>query len=407
MSFMNQGDLFMKKNKKNVFALLLALSLLAGCATNTTPSNSPDISTPSVNASNNLPSSDSSDTSKSSTDVESTTFTLEEANEALFNAVFVDEDFTEVRVSQYNNYNTYRQQRSTKISSYLDVTLYVGTTVNRDSNSIITATSNFREERTYNDGIYTQIKKFDTTFAATAYRYETDELEALINLNAGQGYNAWLILNTFTSNYDGRYFGEILSDGSRHATFIYTGEIDDDLYQYIAGFEFTIDAQYHVTDFWYTEGYYDTFYDNYDTPTSMRKHGVYGVGYSYFMESYKLGELTSYPFALQYSIEDNFITEASFSKESLTYSISETPEDEYGYKSVNLLELLITNPQIGDLVRGCPINNLSFSSSNSDVIVINDGWYADFIGEGEATITVYDKAYGVTGSNTLTITLLP
>lgn len=404
---------------RKVLISLLSLSLLFGCSNGDTNSDNtsnhsdeftdtPSSDSSSIDTSSENEESSSGTSNNTSIDISASgSFSVEDATDALALALLVDQDFTEVRISQYNNYSNYRQSRSTKMNSYLDTTIYVGTTINRDANSYITASSNFREERTYKDSVYTQIRKFDTTFMATAYRYEIDDIEALFNLNIGQGYAAYLTLNTFLDNYSGNFFGEVLDDGSCHVTFIHTGDSDDQHYQFLAGFEFTLDPEHHVIDFWYSEGYYDTVWDNYDTVASMRKHGVYGEGYSYFMESYKLGEITDYPFALQFNEEDNFITEVSFSEESLTFSISETETDEYGYKSVNLLNLLLSNPQIGDMVRGCPINNLSFTSSNSNVIAINDGWYADFIGEGESTITVYDSTYGVTGSNTLTITLLP
>ncbi len=398
-------------NKKIIFSLLLC-SLLFGCNKETISSSKSTISESENSISNETSFQTSSQdlnsfiSSKVTTESISSSINnnLDEANDILLKAIIADEDFSEVRISEYHNYQDYRQIRATRISSYLDATIYVGTTENKNMNNESIASSNFREERTYENNIYTQIRKFDSTFMASSYRKEMEPIEALLNLNAGQGYNAYIVLNSFVLNYNGSFKMEYL-ESTTHFTFIYHGDVDEEEFQFLVGLELTVDEKNHVTDFWYSEGYYETLWDNYDTPTSMRKHGVYGLGYSYNMDSYKISELTNYPLELQYKSEDNFISEVSFKEEELTYSISQAQEDEYGYKSIYLLDLLLTNPQIGDLVKGCPINNLSFKSSNENVIAINDSWYADFVGEGEAIITVYDAAYQIEGKNTLKITL--
>ncbi len=402
-------------NKKSLIASIAFVTMLLTTACDTTDTSGHQSTSNSEPSSASVVSpslgSESSSDSSNSSQVTPDNFTLEDAENALVYATLADEDFTEVVVNEYHFYEKYYQNRSTKMNSYADLTLYVGTTTNKDYAGITIASSNFREERTYENYTYTEIRKFSEAFAPTAYRMENmDELQALFRLNVGQGYSAYATLVGFKQNYsDGGVFQtDVLDDGSRHVSFIYTGETDENLYTFLAGYEFTIDEDFHVIDFWCSEGYYDSWYDNFNTAESMRRHGlVYGEGYSYSMSSYKLGSLTNYPLQTQFKIEDNFITEVSFSETEITRSISETKEDEAGYKSINLLELLISNPQIdiNDLVNSCPINNLSFESSNPEVIQVNDGYYADFVGEGETIITVHDSAFDVAGSNTLKIIL--
>ena len=91
-----------------------------------------------------------------------------------------------------------------------------------------------------------------------------------------------------------------------------------------------------------------------------------------------------------------------FNQEELTISLASIEPDAYGYKYIKLLDYITTNPTCGE-TQGCPINNLSFVSSNTSVATVGDLIYLDFSSVGETIITATDAANGVSSTNSLKI----
>lgn len=368
-------------------------STISSSSTSSTSTSSKDLST-------NSSSKDSS-TSSSSMFISETSFNISDAYNSLSLAMLNDFDYNSITIMKYTFKSDYYQVQNYVMNSYAnDITIYNGTTTQTYysdySNKI---SSNFKEQRMYSDGFYTQIKKFNNTFTNSSFRKEMDMDESFLYLNIGQSFNAYQVLNAFDSNYYGFFQGEILEDGNRHGTYFYQDAADDTGYAFTAALEISIDKDFYLTDFYYSEGYYDTYFI--DDVESARKHGPspYGDGYTYEIVRSVKAEKVDYQSSLPFALEDNFISSLEFKETEITLKISD-----YTNKYINLVDYIRANVDIG-FINGAPVNNLQFTSSNSSVIKIGDRYYADFIAPGETIITVLDGAYGVNGSNFMKIIL--
>ena len=362
----------------------------------------PTSSLSSTSSINEESSSSSSEEDISSEFISDTKFDINDAFNALALGVVQDQDYSSITVLKYSIHEDYYQTQNYKMTSYLDnLTLYNGTTTltyyNDYQNKLV---SNFKEQRVYKDGVYSQIRKFYYTFVNSATRKELIEDEALLLLDIGQSFSVYQILSTFTSYYDGRFVGEIKSDGSRYGTFFFQEADSGTGFSLTAALEFELDSTFHLTKFYYTEGYYDSYFC--DDLESVKKHGptsYAGGGYTYEVTMFTKGEKISYPISLPFSEDDNFIKDLSFKESQLTFSIS-SHKDKY----IDLVSYLTSSIDIGYTV-GAPVNNITFTSSNTNVAIIGSTYYADFISPGETIITAYDSSFNVTSSNTLKLIL--
>lgn len=395
---------------KNKVIPLLAVLLLCGCANNHSSNTESFFSNTessfinqSINTDNSFISS-SYATSDSQKEDENNSFSLDKAYELLNRASNADEDFSSITVQQYYIREKYYQKQEYKMTSYSnDITIYSGTTTyteytDYDKKKV----SNFKEQRMYKDGKYSQIRKFDDVFVNSASIEECDETTALVKLNIGKSLTAQEMLKSFAENYTNDAFnGEIDEQGNMHGVYLYFSDtISDNGYVFIAALEFTLDKTYHMKDLYYTEGYFDAYFC--DDIESVRKHGPVsyeGDGYTFSIVRSEQNQKSDYAKDLPFALEDNFITSLSFNVNELTVSISEIT-DNY----ISLLEYLTANVVIGE-TKGAPINNLYFTSSNTSVATIGSSYYADFVGVGETLIDAYDTTYNVKATNTLKLIL--
>ena len=169
-------------------------STISSSSTSSTSTSSKDLST-------NSSSKDSS-TSSSSMFISETSFNISDAYNSLSLAMLNDFDYNSITIMKYTFKSDYYQVQNYVMNSYAnDITIYNGTTsqtyYSDYSNKI---SSNFKEQRMYSDGFYTQIKKFNNTFTNSSFRKEMDMDESFLYLNIGQSFNAYQVLNAFDSN---------------------------------------------------------------------------------------------------------------------------------------------------------------------------------------------------------------
>ncbi len=118
------------------------------------------------------------------------------------------------------------------------------------------------------------------------------------------------------------YFGEVLEDDSKYASFL-SLEVDTDDYCYVKAMELKINEAGQLSDFYFTEGYYDVYYClDYDV-TTLRRHGPSsygGGGTTLETKDFVYGSLSAYPEEIPYKIENNFVKEISFSETNLSFN---------------------------------------------------------------------------------------
>lgn len=422
------------KNRK----LLIALSILALCscdpqgsldstsnsesigslpsATLPSESTSDSISTKPVSivfpGSNSDSSSDSTSSKPSlppltsSEDDTRTKVSEEDFIDAIARAYVKDDEYKSMGIRYYEMSDSQRSayiKREYTMTAYSnDITMYSGVYTSSTGNS--SQTSKYKEQLMYKDGSFTDIRKYDKTFRNYASKKTMEEQEARYHLNISQSVPAYNAITTLSNKYDLTYSGYLEENQSKHVTYSYIGEEDSNGYVLCALVEVDIDKDNYLTDFFYSEGYYDGYYA-YDGVETLRKHGLVPLGsggYSYEMYNPIKGNKETYTDPLVFPLEENFITDMHFNQEELTISLASIEPDDYGRKSIQLLDYITTNPTCGE-TQGCPINNLSFISSNTSVATVGDLIYLDFSSVGETIITATDAANAVSSTNSLKI----
>lgn len=326
--------------------------------------------------------------------------------DAIASAYVKDEEYKSIGIRYYEMSSSQRSayiKREYTMTSYSnDITMYSGVYTSSTGNS--SQSSKYKEQLMYKDGDFTDIRKYDKTFRNYASKMAMEEQEAQYHLNISQSVSAYNAITTLSKKYDLTYSGYLEENQNKHVTYSYIGEADSNGYVLCALVEVDIDKDNYLTDFFYSEGYYDGYYAS-DGVEMLRKHGVMPLGsggYSYEMFSPIKGNKEAYTDSLIFPLEDNFITDMHFNQEEITISLASIEPDAYGRKSIQLLDYITTNPTCGE-TQGCPINNLSFVSSNTSVATVGDQIYLDFSSVGETIITATDAANAVLSANSLKI----
>lgn len=327
----------------------------------------------------------------------------------LANAYVKDEEYRSIGMRYYGMSTTMRNsyvKREYRMTAYTnDITLMEGTYT---SVGVQRYSSSYRSQRLYQDGVYSEIRKYDNSFQNVAIKKTMTKEEAEFNLNINQSVNAYAIISKFKTSYsDITYQGVLEEDGSKHATYMHFDEVDDSGYVFAALIDISIDENDYLKDFFYSEGYYDSYYVE-DGIKGLRKHGLVSLGsggYFYEMVQPTLGERTAYTDPLPFPLEENFISELSFTSEEITLSLAKMKEDDQGRKSICLLDYIQTNPVCGE-TTGAPVNNLQFTSSNALIAQVGDQWYLDVFQVGEVIIDAKDLANQVSSSNQLKINVV-
>jgi len=323
---------------------------------------------------------------------------------ALNNAIIKDKDFSQISTTRYSySKNSYTVQKGV-MHAYNNAMIIDGSTTQTSYSDWSKITSNSVEQRLYQDGYYTRIKKFESSYVNQSQRQEMTSEQAQDYIEIGQSKSLSTIITTFKKQYSGIVYHGVVEEDIKHVTYLY---VDESTLSEVHGFEEVfcaviearIDANDYMTDFFYSEAYYDK--DHTDDVSRMRRRGpsMYTVpGYTFDASNFVKGERSSLE-NLHFVLEDNFIQELSFTNTEITISLSEittTP------KYINLIDYITANPECGE-TSGCPISNLSFTSSESSVGQVNDQFYLDFNGVGETIITASDSAFGVTSSNSMKV----
>lgn len=426
------------KSKKIVFALMSLL--LCGCnnLTSNSPTNSsfpssvsqepisrPSTSIPTESVSFTFPIGlNSSSTSKqpsesgnskpslppisTSTSIEDPRTKIDESDFTYFiaDAYMKDDDYKSVTVLQYSmsssSYSSYTKRQYTMTAYTNNITLYSGSYLNSEPMTQVSAT--FKTQRMYQNGVYSEIRKYPNTFRNYAHKEEMTEDDAKPLLNIGQSALAYAVVSQFKQNYEMTYEGYLEEDETRHFTYTYIDDyVDNNNYVLCALIEIRLDKNNYLTDFFYSEGYYDSWYTS-SGISALRRHGAVANkkgGYSYEMVAAIKGTRESYEDELIFPLEENFISELAFNETEITLSLSELgAENQYIY----ILDYLIANPMCGE-TEGCPVNNLSFSilnQSDSSVAYVS-GYYLELLKVGEITISAFDSMNEVTSSNSLKV----
>lgn len=413
---------------KNKLTIILSGLLLFSCGSK--PSTSQEISTSSQEAiTTSITSSISSETLKSTTSSEnitssssvtssnvisSSSFSSEKEDVALSEDSFLialeeakekDNDYSSVSILNYTFKKNSYSRRKYEMKAYSNnVTIHQGE-VRANNNANI---SNFVEQRVYQDNTYSAIRKFDSTFLNRANK-ETMTLEnanELLSIN--QSNIASLAIYTFKNGYKLNYQGYITSDNTKCVSYSYIDDyVDNSGYVLCALIQIELTSDNHLSDLFYSEAYYDSYYVD-EGIDALRKHGAHPIddGYTYEMTSFVKEQRTEYQGALVFPLEDNFINNMSFVNQELTISLSSIKADEYNRKSLNLLDYLSCSPAISLTGKvGCPINNLTFISSNLAVGVIGDSYYLDINSIGETLINAHDAGNNIDSTNSLKIVI--
>ncbi len=390
------------KNKRLLW--ILPLLLLVGCEYSFNSSSSTSDSTSNSNSEPSKPSLPSTNSGSVPSVVVETSLAESDFLSALNNAIIKDKDFSQVSTTRYSySKNSYTVQKG-EMHAYNNAMIINGSTTQTSYSDWSKISSNSVEQRLYQDGYYTRIKKFDSSYVNQSQREEMTSEQAQDYIEIGQSKALSTVISTFKKQYSGIVYHGVIEEDIKHVTYLY---VDESTLSEAHGFEEVFcavieakfDAEDYMLDFYYSEAYYDK--DHTDDVSRMRRRGpsMYTVpGYTFEAHDFVKGERSSLE-NLQFALEENFIQELSFTNTEVTISLSEittTP------KYINLIDYITTNPQCGE-TSGCPVSNLSFTSSNSSVGQVNDQFYLDFSGVGETTITATDSAFGVTSSNSMKV----
>ncbi len=358
------------------------------------------ISFPNGNTTSNTKPTPSSSETPQTSDATSLTVSRTIAVNKLKNAVQFDSELKSMKSSQYFIYEDYYQKQFYDTTRYSNnVTLVKGTTTNTIFNPNTVSTGNYIEQKHYQDGTYYDIRKFDEnnmSFMNTASKSLMSEDSAKNNLKINQANDAYQTYQRLASDYSDslEYTGYYNEDNSIYASFM-TYEVATNDYALAIGMEFTIDNDNHLTDFYFTEGYYYVEYCiDYDVHT-LRRHGptsYYEGGTTLEATNFVYGTLEEYNEALPYAIEDNFVTSVGFKEETIELTYIEG-----GY--IDLYDYLQVTPN-GSLFTGCPINNIRFTSLDSTIAKTGersktDNHYLDILQVGEVDIHAKDTLTGV------------
>ena len=209
----------------------------------------------------------------------------EEFVKAIASAHVKDEEYKSIGIRTYTMSSSQRSaytKREYTMTAYAnDITMYSGTYTSSTGNS--TQTSKYKEQLMYKDGSFTDIRKYEKIFQNYASKQTMEEQKARYHLNISQSVLAYSVITTFSKNYDLTYSGYLEENQSKHVTYSYVGEADSNGYVLCALVEVDIDKDNYLTDFFYSEGYYDGYYAS-DGVEALRKHGVVPLGsggYSY------------------------------------------------------------------------------------------------------------------------------
>ena len=342
----------------------------------------------------------STETPQTSSESTALSVSLAIATNKLKNAVQFDNELKSLKTSQYFIYEEYYQKQFYDTTRYLNnVTFIKGTTTNTIFSSNTISTGNYLEQKHYLDGTYYDIRKFDennTSFMNTASKSQMSEDSAKNNLKINQASDAYQTYQRLANDYSDslEYTGYYNEDDSIYASFM-TYEAATDDYAFAIGMEFTIDKDNHLTDFYFTQGYYYIEYCiDYDVH-ALRRHGptsYYEGGTTLEATNFVYGNLEEFSEVLPYAIEDNFVTSVGFKEETieLTYV-----EGVY----IDLYDYLQVTPN-GSLFAGCPINNIQFTSSEPTIAKTGersktDNHYLDILQTGEVDIHAKDTLTGV------------
>ncbi len=411
---MNRKGLFIQMNKKRL-AIILSSVILFSCNSKTPSSSmeantSNDVSINSIQSDSVTSESSTSKTSSSAFTSDSSSNSIEE-HLALSESDFLscleeakvkDEDYSSVSILNYTfKKNSYSRSKY-KMTAYTNnITLHEGE-VRANNNKDI---SNFIEQRVYQDNTYYAIRKFDSTFLNRATKSTLSLEKANVFLNINQSETAALVISTLKTGYKLNYQGYITSDNTKCVSYMYVDDfVDNSGYVLCALIQVELTSDNHLSDFFYSEAYYDSYYVE-DGIASLRKHGAHpvGDGYSYEMDTFVQESRKEYQGELVFSLKDNFISSMSFSNEEVSISLSNIIPDEYNRKSIKLLDYLSCSPAISSSGKGCPVNNLSFTSSNQAVGTIGDSYYLDITSVGETIITAKDAGNNISSSNSMKV----